>query len=58
MSTKNPIVKVALFKTPTMDELQAFVDGTQNPSESVQVMAMTVNLCHQIIEEAKEKGQA
>tara|TARA_Y100001938_G_C7830131_1_gene300917 strand:- start:98 stop:271 length:174 start_codon:yes stop_codon:yes gene_type:complete len=50
---KNPIEKIAYFKTPTIEELQAFVDSTHSPSESVQVMAMTINLCHQLIEEQR-----
>ena len=48
----NPLPKSNLFATLTTEQLHAFVDATRNPDESIKVMAFTMNLAHQLVEEA------
>ena len=52
----NPIPKSNLFATPTLEDLQLGVMGLPKKEQALvfQYVAMTLNACHKLVEDAKE----
>jgi hypothetical protein len=53
---QNPIPKSNLFTTPTLAEVQSFIDAlpTKERANANLVFMFTLNACHQLVEEEHE----
>jgi len=56
----NPIYKSGLFNTPTMEELQQEIEGLPASERAIayHYTLMTMNMCHQLVENALEAEKA
>lgn len=60
MSIKNPVPKSGVFATPTLERLVSMVESMNgsDKANAYTIMVMTMNACHQLVEEELAKTDA